>query len=100
MPHHHTQRPNLKNLSHGLNLSRGSNMVGSTLNCIKFFKILAGAQLKLVIGRFKLRLKFIKFGHWGLLDLNTAFLEGNVSVIPSDPICTDSQYPINKGTTF
>ena len=24
------QRPNLKNLSRGLNLSRGSNMVGST----------------------------------------------------------------------
>ena len=32
-------RPNLKNLSRGLNLSRGSNMVGFTYNCIKFFKI-------------------------------------------------------------
>ena len=38
-------RPNLKNLSRGLNLSRGSNMVGSTKNCIQFFKIQAGAQL-------------------------------------------------------
>ena len=32
-------RPNLKNLSRGLNWSRGSNMVGSTENCIQFFKI-------------------------------------------------------------
>ena len=31
--------PNLKNLSGGLNLSRGLNMVGSTKNCIKCFKI-------------------------------------------------------------
>ena len=30
--------PNLKNLSGGLNLSRGLNMVGSTENCIKCFK--------------------------------------------------------------
>ena len=52
------RRPNLKNLS------RGSNMVGSTLNCIQFFKIYAGAQLKPVSGRFKPRFKFIKFGHW------------------------------------
>ena len=33
------QWPNLKNLSDGLNLSRGLNMVGSTLNCIKCLKI-------------------------------------------------------------
>ena len=33
------QWPNLKNLSGGLNLSRGLNMVGSTKNCIKFLKI-------------------------------------------------------------
>ena len=33
------QRPKLKNLSRGLNLSHGSNMVGSTLNCIWFYKI-------------------------------------------------------------
>ena len=33
------RRPNLKNLSGGLNLSRGLNMVGSTWNCIKCFKI-------------------------------------------------------------
>ena len=33
------QWPNLKNLSGGLNLSRGLNMVGSTTNCIKCFKI-------------------------------------------------------------
>ncbi len=33
------QRPNLKNLSGGLNLSSGSNMVGFTKNCIKCFKI-------------------------------------------------------------
>ena len=31
--------PNLKNLSGGLNLSRGLNMVGSTSNCIKCLKI-------------------------------------------------------------
>ena len=34
------------NLSRGLNLSRGSNMVGS----IQFFKIQAGAELKTVFG--------------------------------------------------
>ena len=33
------QRPNLKNSSGGLNLGRGLNMVGSTYNCIKCFKI-------------------------------------------------------------
>ena len=33
------QRPNLKNLSRSLNLRRGSNMVGFTLNCIQCFKI-------------------------------------------------------------
>ena len=32
-------RPNLKNLSRGLNLSHGSNMVGSTKNRIRCFKI-------------------------------------------------------------
>jgi len=40
------QWPNLMNLSGGLNLSRGLNMVGSTYNCIKCFKILAGAKFK------------------------------------------------------
>ena len=40
------QRPNLKSLSSGL------NMVGSTKNCITFFKIKAGAQLKPVFGGF------------------------------------------------
>ena len=39
-------RPNPINLSRVLNLSRGSNMVGFSLNCIQFFKIQAGAQLK------------------------------------------------------
>ena len=34
------------NLSRVLNLSRGSNMVGFSLNCIQFLKIQAGAQLK------------------------------------------------------
>ena len=38
-------------------------MVDSTINYIKFFKIQPGAQLKPVFGRFKSRLKFIKFGH-------------------------------------
>ena len=33
------QKPNLKNLSGGLNLSSGSNMVGFTKNCIQCFKI-------------------------------------------------------------
>jgi len=37
------QWPNLKNLSGGLNLSRGLNMVGFTQNYIKCFKIEAGA---------------------------------------------------------
>ena len=31
-------RHNLKNLSRGINLRRGSNMVGSTLNCTQCFK--------------------------------------------------------------
>ena len=31
-------RPNLKNLSRGLNLRRGSNMIGYTKNCIHCFK--------------------------------------------------------------
>ena len=38
-------------------------MVGSTKNCIQYFKILAGALLKPIFGGFKTRLKFIKFGH-------------------------------------
>ena len=54
-------------MSNGLNLSRGSNMVGFTLNCIQFLKIQAGAQLKPVFGRFNPRLEFIKFGHWAFL---------------------------------
>ena len=37
------QWPNLKNLSGGLNLSRGLNMVASTKTCIKCLKIQAGA---------------------------------------------------------
>ena len=52
------QRPNLKNLSSGLNLSRGLIKVGFTLNCIKCFKIYAGAQFKPGFGGFKPRLKF------------------------------------------
>ena len=32
-----------------MNFSRGSNMVGSTWDCIQFFKIKAGAQLKPVL---------------------------------------------------
>ena len=55
-------RPNLKDLSRGLNLSLGSNMVGSTSNCIQYFKIQAGAQLKLVFWGFETGLTFIKFG--------------------------------------
>ena len=35
--------------------------------CIKFFKMKAGAQLKLVFEGFETRLKFIKFGHCGLI---------------------------------
>ena len=57
------QKPNLKNLIRCLNLSRGSNIVGSTLICIRFFKILAGGELKPVLGGFEAWLKFIKFGH-------------------------------------
>ena len=57
------QRPDLKNLTRGLNLTRCSNMVGSTWNCIKFFNIWAGNQLKPVLGGFETWLKFIKFGH-------------------------------------
>ena len=34
-----------------------------TKNCIIFFKIYAGAHLKLVLRGFETRLKFIKFGH-------------------------------------
>ena len=49
-------------------LSRGSNIVGK--NCIKFFKIEAGAQLKPVFGGFETRLKLFKFGH----SLNKIFI--------------------------
>ena len=42
------QRPNLKNLSRGFNLRRGSKMVGFTLNCFQYFKIQASAQLKML----------------------------------------------------
>ena len=38
-------------------------MFGPTKNCIQFFKIYTGAQLKPVFGGFKPRLKFIKFEH-------------------------------------
>ena len=37
-------RPNLRNLSRVLNLRRGSNIIGSTLNCIQCLEILAGTQ--------------------------------------------------------
>ena len=50
------QRPNLQNLS------RGSNMVGSTQYRIHCFKIYAGAKLNPVFDGFKTRLQFIKFG--------------------------------------
>ena len=43
-------RPNLINLSGGLNLSGRSNIFGSTKNCIQFFKIYTSAQLKPVFG--------------------------------------------------
>ena len=59
---------NLKNLSGGLNLSRGLNIVGYTFNCIKCFKILAGASFKPGFGGFKPRLKFFKF-HLGSLKI-------------------------------
>ena len=62
--------PNLKNLSGGLNLSRGLNMVGSTLNCIKCFKIWAGAEFKPGFGGFKPRLKFFKFHLWNIKNYN------------------------------
>jgi len=52
-----TLRANLKNLSRGLNLSRGSNMVGSTYSFIQFFKIQDGAQLKPVFGGYETRFK-------------------------------------------
>ena len=38
--------------------------LGSTLNFIQCFKVLAGAQLKPVFVGFETRLKFIKFGLW------------------------------------
>ena len=37
-------------------------MAGFTQNRIQCFKIKAGAQLKPAFGKFKTRLKFIKFG--------------------------------------
>ena len=43
------QWPNLKNLSGGLNLSRGLNMVVSTKNCIKCFKVKPGLNLNRVL---------------------------------------------------
>ena len=48
-------RPNLRNLSRSSNMRRGSNMVGSTWNCIQCFEILAGAQLEPVFGQLRRR---------------------------------------------
>ena len=39
---------------------------------VGFLKIEVGAQLKPVFGRFKPRLKFIKFGHW-IKDISFSF---------------------------
>ena len=39
-------RPNFKNLSRGLNLRRGSNMGGSTLNCIAMFQDLGRRSIE------------------------------------------------------
>ena len=39
-------------------MKRGSNMVGSTLNCIQCFEILTGAQLKPVFGGSATQFKF------------------------------------------
>ena len=58
------QRPNLMNLSGGLNLSGRSNMLGSIKNCIKFYNFNFWREMKTGLGGFKPRLKFIKFGHW------------------------------------
>ena len=64
------QRPNLMNLSGGLNLSGRSNMFGSTKNCFKFFQFqFLVRNENRFLGGFKPRLKFIKFGH-RLIHLN------------------------------
>ena len=55
-------RPNFKNLRCVTNFRRGSDMVGSTRNCIQCFEIWAGAQLEPVFGGLVSRFKFFKFG--------------------------------------
>ena len=40
------QRPNLMNLSRGLNLRPGSNMVGSSYNCIEIFQDLSWCSIE------------------------------------------------------
>ena len=55
------QRPNLRNLSHRLNLSRRSNMMDSTSN---FSRLKPALNWNRFFGGFKPRLKFIKFGLW------------------------------------
>ena len=67
-------RPNLKDLSRGLNLSLGSSMVGSTSNCIQYFKIQAGAQLKPVFGGFETQITLIKFGHCNIIKYTKVLL--------------------------
>ena len=56
-------RPNLMNLSGGLNLSGRSNMLGSTKNCIQFFNFNFWREMIPVFGGFKPRLKFIITRH-------------------------------------
>ena len=46
-------RPNLKILSRGLDLGRGSNFVGSTQISIKFFNISAALNLNQFLGDFR-----------------------------------------------
>ena len=55
-------RRNFENLRCVTNFRRGSDMVGSTRNCIQCFEIWAGAQLEPVFGGLVSRFKFFKFG--------------------------------------
>ena len=60
------QKPNLKNLSHGLNLRRGSNHGWFHLKLYAMFQDLSQCSNETGFGGFETRLKFIKFGLWSL----------------------------------
>jgi len=86
-------RLNLKNLSRVLNLRRGSNMVGSTWNCIMCFEIWAGAQVEPVFDVSATRYKFFKFGLWSqFIQFIFIFIIGNEILERIGTDCTNKYF--------